>query len=402
MQFDKAFIPYGAYWSTPFCKWQGSLASQEPIPFAARIANEVLTAKQIPLGDFDGASLGWTVPSRSCFYGGPWMTAMIGLQDVPAPILSQACATGALSVAYGAGQVQEGSATTFLAVTADKCSNGPHLYYPNPMGPGGTGKAEDWVMDNFGRDPWAGKAMVITAENVAAETGISKDDQDEVALMRYQQYKNALKDDGAFQKRYMVTPLEVKDARGRRVLATVTTDEGVFPTTAEGLARLRPVVKGGTVTFGAQTFPSDGNAGVVITTRDKARELSSDPNIEIQVIAHAQARVKKGFMPMANAPAVRAVLAKAGIGTGDLKAITSHTPFAVNDVYLSRELGIPLEDMNRFGCSLVWGHPQAPTGMRGIIELAEELAILGGGYGLFTGCAAGDCAASMVIKVTVA
>ena len=65
-----------------------------------------------------------------------------------------------------------------------------------------------------------------------------------------------------------------------------------------------------------------------------------------------------------------------------------------------REIGMDLSEMNRYGCSLVWGHPQSPTGMRGVIELIEELAILGVGYGLFTGCAAGDCAAAMVLKVT--
>ncbi len=76
------------------------------------------------------------------------------------------------------------------------------------------------------------------------------------------------------------------------------------------------------------------------------------------------------------------------------------TPSPSTTVYLSRELGIPLEGMNNYGSSLIWGHPQGPTGMRLIIELVEELASLGGGYGLFTGCAAGDTAAAIVLKVS--
>jgi acetyl-CoA acetyltransferase len=84
-----------------------------------------------------------------------------------------------------------------------------------------------------------------------------------------------------------------------------------------------------------------------------------------------------------------------------VKAIKTHNPFAVNDCCLSRELDLPLEGMNNYGCSLVWGHPQGPTGMRLLIELIEELALLGGGYGLFTGCAAGDTAAAVVVKVDV-
>ena len=75
--------------------------------------------------------------------------------------------------------------------------------------------------------------------------------------------------------------------------------------------------------------------------------------------------------------------------------------FSYVDIYFSRELGVKLEDMNNYGCSLIWGHPQGPTGTRLIIELIEELVLKGGGYGLFDGCAAGDTAAAVVLKVEV-
>jgi acetyl-CoA acetyltransferase len=105
-------------------------------------------------------------------------------------------------------------------------------------------------------------------------------------------------------------------------------------------------------------------------------------------------------MPMAVAPAARLALERAGITAGELASVTTHAPFALNDVYLARELRLDPERMNRHGCSLVWGHPQGPTGLRSMIELIEDLALLGGGYGLFTGCAAGDSAAAVVLKVT--
>jgi acetyl-CoA acetyltransferase len=104
---------------------------------------------------------------------------------------------------------------------------------------------------------------------------------------------------------------------------------------------------------------------------------------------------------MAVVPAARQALQRAGIAADQLASVTSHVPFALNDVYLSRELRLDPEKMNRHGCSLVWGHPQAPTGMRSIIELIEDLVLAGGGYGLFTGCAAGDSAAAVVLKVNV-
>jgi acetyl-CoA acetyltransferase len=83
-----------------------------------------------------------------------------------------------------------------------------------------------------------------------------------------------------------------------------------------------------------------------------------------------------------------------------MDAIKIHNPFAVNDVVFARETGADIGKLNNFGCSLVWGHPQAPMGTRSIIELIEELALRGGGLGLYTGCAAGDSSMAVVIDVT--
>ena len=401
MQLEQVYVPFGAYWSTPFCKWQGSFSTQHPIPFVAECATRALAERDIAVESLDGMCLGMTVPFCSSFYGGPWLAGLMGMKGVTGPIISQACATSVRCVAYGAQEIVTRGASVFLAITADRTSNGPHLYYPNPAGPGGTGVKEDWVLDNFGKDPFAKNPMIQTAENVAKEAGIEREAQDAVALLRFEQYQKALADDRAFQKRYMLSPIEVKGVRARKVIATVVTDEGPFHSTAEGLARLRPVLPGGTVTFGSQTFPADGNAGMVICGQDQARRMSSDQSVEVQLLSYSQTRVKKGYMPMANLPALRLALSRAGIELRQIKAITTHTPFGVNDVYLSRELEIAPEEFNRYGCSLVWGHPQAPTGLRSIIELIEELALTGGGYGLFTGCAAGDTAAALVLKVTV-
>src|SRR5216683_1797674 len=92
-------------------------------------------------------------------------------------------------------------------------------------------------------------------------------------------------------------------------------------------------------------------------------------------------------------------LEAAGLGIAQIAAVKSHNPFALNDIVFSRETGFPLARMNNFGCSLVWGHPQGPTGLRAIIELIEELALRGGGIGLFHGCAAGDTAMAVVLEV---
>jgi acetyl-CoA acetyltransferase len=105
-------------------------------------------------------------------------------------------------------------------------------------------------------------------------------------------------------------------------------------------------------------------------------------------------------MPQAPVPAALDALESAGLTIGQIDAVTTHNPFAVNDVYFSRLTGYPLDRMNAYGCSLIFGHPQGPTGLRSITELIEELRQRGGGTGLFTGCAAGDTGAAVVIQVT--
>jgi acetyl-CoA acetyltransferase len=397
MAYTKTFVPYGGYWSSPFARWQGSFANLHAMKFAADVTRKALEARNISPKTFSNVYLGMTIPATQSFYGAPWLAGMIGAEGVTGPVFSQACATSARVIGSASQAVETDSSDTILCVTADRTSNGPHLLYPNPNNPGGRGDAEDWVWDNFNRDPFAGNSMLQTAENVAKEAVITTAEQHEVVLMRYAQYQKALENDAAFHKRYMM-PVEVNPS-GRKVIATVTDDEGIFPSTAEGLAKLKPVMPDGTVTFGGQTFPADGNAGMVVTTREKARELSKDSKVEIQILSFNEGRTTKGFMPKANIPAVCGALAQAGVDLKDIKAIKTHNPFAVNDIFLSRELGIPLDKMNNYGSSLIWGHPQGPTGMRLIIELIEELVMLGGGYGLFTGCAAGDTAAAIVLEV---
>jgi acetyl-CoA acetyltransferase family protein len=389
MRFDNAFVPYGVYWSSPFVRWQGSFASLHPVHFAAEVARRALADRGLEPSDIDSLHAGTTVPSKHVFYGAPWLAGLIGAEGATGPTINQACATSARVIASAATEVDSDGGRVVLGVTLDRTSNGPHIYYPDPNGPGGTGESEDWVWDNFSLDPWAQNAMIETAENVAAEDGITREEQDECTVIRYDQYRQAA--ERGFFERYMVTPIQLKKTE-------VAGDEGVFATTAEGLARLKPVREGGTVTYGSQTHPADGNAGMVVTTRDRARELERD-RLTVQLLAYGQARAKKGFMAQATVPAARFALEAAGVGIADVAAIKTHNPFAVNDVYFSRQMDVPVESFNNNGSSLVFGHPQGPTGMRLVIELIEELAERGGGIGLFTGCAAGDTAAAVVLKV---
>src|SRR6185295_18713429 len=101
------------------------------------------------------------------------------------PTINQACATNVRVLQSAVAEIRDGGATTCLAIAADRTSNGPHLYYPAPDAPGGTGEHENWVLDNFNRDPYAGLAMIETAENVASKYRIDGARQNALTLRRY-------------------------------------------------------------------------------------------------------------------------------------------------------------------------------------------------------------------------
>ena len=394
-----AEIPYGAYWSTPFCRWQGSFSNLHSLKFAAHVIRAEMAKRDMDGRLLDYGVLGTSVPQQHAFYGLPWVTGMAGLDHVGGPTIGQACATSVRCMLNGAQEIETGQATASLIIAADRVSNGPQVYYPNPAGPGGTGKTENWTMDNFGCDPLGGHSMLQTAENVARDYNISTESQHEVVLRRQEQYADALADNHAFQKRYMTLPFDVPRPNFKKTANQLTGDEGLVASTADGLAGLRPVMKEGTITFGGQTHPADGNAALIMAAPDKAKELSQDSSIQVKVLGIGQARVELAYMPKATVPAAQAALAQAGLSIEQVDAIKTHNPFAVNDLFFADQFGIDVTDMNNYGCSLIWGHPQGPMGLRSVIELIEELALRGGGYGLFSGCAAGDTAMAIVIQV---
>ena len=391
MRYTDVAIPLGAAWSSPFAKWQGTLAEVSSLDLAAAVTGRALADREIDPTELSGLVLGWTVPQPDMFYGAPTLAARLGMPGVSGPMVSQACATSVAAVHAAAGAV-DGGAGPQLVVTADRTSNGPTLSWPAPSRQGGAPVTAHWVLQSFARDPGTGTGMLATGETVGAECGFTRDEADAVAVLRSEQYTSALADDRAFQRRYTV-PVSIPGKRGALELDA---DEGVRPVDAETAGKLAPATPEGIHTFAAQTHPADGAAGAVVTTVDRARAMGDGV---VRLLGSGSARVAPAHMPQAPVPAARAALESAGLGFGDLHAVTTHNPFAVNDLYFARETGIALEDMNVRGCSLVFGHPQGPTGLRSIAELVETLRDRGGGRGLFTGCAAGDTGAALVVEV---
>jgi acetyl-CoA acetyltransferase len=399
MNLEDLRIPYGAYWSTPFARWQGSFSDLHSLRFVADTAAQFLKSKSIASERIDHAVVGITVPQEKSFWGVPWVMSLIGNDATGGPTVSQACATSARCISVSASELAQEQAGVSLILTCDRTSNSPVVLYPNPRAASGAPTVENWVLDNFRQDPNTSLAMVQTAENCARDWQISTEEQHDVVLRRYDQYREALRDDRAFQRRYMKLPFDIMDSRFRKVVGKIDGDEGIHQTTAEGLAGLKPVVDGGTVTFGGQTHPADGNAGMILTRRERTSEFTTEPNIEIRIRGIGQARERPGYMPAAPVKAAQTALRSADITIANIDAIKSHNPFAVNDIVFARETGVDVSRMNNFGCSLIYGHPQGPTGLRLVIELIEELVMRGGGCGLFQGCAAGDTGMAIVVEV---
>jgi len=382
MRFDDVVIPLDAAWSSPFVRWQGPVAELSSLDVAAQVTARALEGSS---WEIDELVLGMTVPQRQSFYGAPTLAARLGLGAVSGPLIMQACATSVACV-HAAAASGDG---VRLVVLTDRTSNGPHVVYPSAGAPGGTPASENWVLDSFGCDPNTGEGMLATAERVAAEAGFSKEELDEVTARRWSQYEDALADDRAFQKRWMVPIV----AGSRRKPEEIDADWGVRPAPLDALAGLPAVEKDGVVSYGSQTHPADGCAGLIVTSASR----TSGP--AARILSTGFARVARGEMPKAPVPAAAVALDDAGLSISDIDVIKTHNPFAVNDLWFARETGADADAMNPYGCSLIYGHPQGPTGARGLIELMWALHERGGGRGLFTGCAAGDTGAAVVIEL---
>lgn len=256
----KAFGPYKGYYSTPFSKWQGNLAGENAIVMGATTSKRWLAEKGWDPKMFDYLILGSSIIQRRQFFGSPGAAAMIGATEIPGAMIPQACSTSTTCIYQASAGIETGFYGNVYCLMTDRLSNGPHAVWANPKGPDGEVESENWVMESFNLDPWAGGSMVQTAENVAKEAGITREQCDAVTLRRYEQYLDALADDRAFQKRYMF-PVEVQVTKKKTL--SVEEDEGATPCTKEGLAGLRPVLPGGSTPLDPRPIQRMGIAALL-------------------------------------------------------------------------------------------------------------------------------------------
>jgi len=354
--------------------------------------NRILGIRKVPKSELEYLVIGSTIPWHYKFWNAPLVASCLG-HRIPGFHMEQACATGLQAVMLAGADVQAGSHDVVGVLTFDRCSDSPVGVFPERRAHRRTEALSD-VWDNFGFDPATGEAMITTAANSARKHGLDRREVEDLTICRYQQYFET-KTSGFLDR--VLVPLEVLNVQGR-FLGLVDDDVGVRELTLDGLRQMRELDT--CVTTGTQTHASDGMATLLVTSPEKARELSPRPEILIQFIGKAEIRTHPALMPESPTLAVQKLLEKTGFTLDDMAVVKSHNPFAVNDAIFAKVMNHDWQKVNKTGCSLVWGHPQGPTLTRIVIEGLEEAVTLGGGYVLLSGCATGDVGIAAIFKVT--
>ncbi len=390
--FPRARIPYGTWGSSFFPAWQTSALAEVNIgQFAGEAMARILGMRRVSVDHLDYLVIGSTIPWHWKFWNAPMVASCMG-RRLPGFHVEQACATGLQATLLAASEVESGAHDAVGVLTFDRTSDSPVGVFPERRAYQRTIPLAD-VWDNFGFDPATGKAMIATAGQAARKYRIDRRETDELTLHRYEQYFQAR--ESGFLDRVLV-PLDLLDVQGKP-MGRIDDDLGVRKVTAGALRAMRELDT--CVTSGTQTHASDGMATLLVATKEKAREISPRPEIEIRFLAKSEVRTSPSMMPEAPALAVKSLLARTGLAMKEMAVVKNHNPFAVNDVLFAKALDYDWHGMNRTGCSLVWGHPQGPTLARLLIEGLEEAVDLGGGRVLLFGCAAGDVGIAALFQV---
>ena len=371
---------------------RGSLRTVRPDDMAAAVIEDLLRrVPGLPPGTIDDVILGCATPEGESGTNVARIAALrAGLPvEVPAVTVNRFCSSGSQTVAMAAASIMAGMAECVVAGGTESMSmlRGNTKFRPNPH-----------LVEHR---PGVYLSMGLTAENVARDYKVTREEQD---AFSYRSHRRALaaieegklKDDG-------ILPLavEVREAGNGEVKEqrfTFDTDEGPRPdTTPEGLARLRPVFHAkGTVTAGNSSQTSDGAAGVVVMSRERAEELGLKPLMRF--VSYAVGGVPPEIMGMGPVVAVPKALKLAGLKLDDIDLIELNEAFACQAIAVMRELGMDDERVNVNGGAVALGHPLGASGAKLTVQLMGEMRRRKSRYGLVTMCVGGGQGAATVFE----
>jgi acetyl-CoA C-acetyltransferase len=303
--------------------------------------------------------------------------------ETPALTLNRLCGSGLQAIVSAAQTIYMGDAKVAIGGGAEVMSRSPYWAQGARWGLRmGDGKLVDAMVGALS-DPFDDCHMGVTAENVAAKWGVSREAQDELALQSQQRAAAAIQA-GYFKDQ--ILPIESK-VKGKTVV--FDTDEHVRPdTTLEKLAKLRPVFQAnGSVTAGNASGVNDAAAAVVLMESSEAQQRGLKPLGRL--VAYAHAGVEPKYMGVGPTPAVKKVLERAKLTVQDMDVIELNEAFAAQALAVIRDLDLPLDRTNPNGSGISLGHPIGATGCILTVKALYELRRTGGKYALVTMCIGG-------------
>jgi acetyl-CoA C-acetyltransferase len=316
-------------------------------------------------------------------------------KETPAFTVNKVCGSGLKSIALGAEAIMAGRADVIIAGGQENMSLAPMSLPKARWGyrleTTGVGEVNDLMVWDGLYEIFYGYHMGITAENIAAKYGISRQEQDELGVMSHARARKAITE-GIFAQE--IVPVVIKTRKGEEV---VDTDEGPRETDMEKMANLKPAFKkDGTVTAGNASSINDGAAAVLLMSADKARQMGLDPVLKIK--AFASGGVDPAYMGTGPIPAVRKVLKATGMALGDIDMIELNEAFAAQAIACDRELGIPVDRPNELGSGISMGHPIGCTGSRQMVTLMHQMQRKNYATGLVTMCIGGGMGMAMIVE----
>ncbi len=380
---------------TPIGTFGGALKDQPAVELGRIVMEEVLKRSgiagemldEVIFGCVLQAAQGQNVCRQAAIHAGiP--------NEVPAFTLNTVCGSGLRAVSLAAQIIRAGDADIILAGGMENMSYAPYAVEKARYGYRmNNGTLVDCMIKDGLWEAFNDYHMGITAENVAAQWNISREDQDEFGFRSQERAAEAIAS-GRFKDE--IVPVVIKGKKGDTVFDT---DEHPRRTTLEKMAGLKPAFKkDGTVTAGNASGINDGVAAVLVVSKEKADELGLRPMA--RVVSYASGGVDPSIMGVGPIPATKKALAKAGLTVDDLDLIEANEAFASQSLAVGRELGWAdhMEKVNVNGGAIALGHPIGASGARILVTLLHEMQKRKSRYGLATLCIGGGMGTALIVE----
>ena len=372
---------------TPVGRFGGAFKDVAAPDLGAEAIKAALERAGIRPDQVEEVVLGNALQAAEAGYAARLATLKAGIpQETPTIAVNRQCSSGLEAINMAAQLVRTGEVDIAVAGGTENMSQAPYMLDYRARFDGlrmGDATMRDGLIEGLGC-PVNRYHMGVTAENVAERFEVSREDQDELALMSHQRAVAAIQN-GRFSEQ--IVQVSVQQRRGDPVV--VSQDEGPrADTTIERLASLRPVFKpDGSVTAGNASSINDGAAAVVIMSAEKAAELDLRPKLRWHT--RGVAGVEPAIMGTGPVPAVRKALSKSGMNIGDIDLIELNEAFAAQALYCMRELDMDMDKTNVNGSGISLGHPVGATGAIMTVKLMEEIGLRDDELGLVTMCVGG-------------